>query len=201
MKPYGKVIIAGALLTAVCAAGAVSAGAAAKKGAALDRGRYLAVIAGCNDCHTAGYLLSEGNVPEKEWLTGDRLGWNGPWGTTYAPNLRLFMQDMSEEKWLKTARTVKLRPPMPWYALHRMTDQDLRPSTGLCAASARPASRPRNISLPVGRRKDRTSSSRNHRRNSGAQCGKPLGWMHETARLTRAVSCSGNFSRNRRAHR
>ena len=55
----------------------------------LLRERYLITIAGCNDCHTPNYPQSGGKTPEKEWLTGDALGWRGPWGTTYAPNLRL----------------------------------------------------------------------------------------------------------------
>ena len=50
--------------------------------ASLKRGRYIAQIAGCNDCHTPGYALSGGKVPEKAWLTGDSFGWRGPWGTT-----------------------------------------------------------------------------------------------------------------------
>src|SRR5882672_998171 len=48
-----------------------------------ERGSYLAVIAGCNDCHTPGYAESGGKVPESQWLTGTLLGWSGPWGTTY----------------------------------------------------------------------------------------------------------------------
>ena len=36
----------------------------------IARGRYIAKIAGCNDCHTAGYALSGGKVPEKDWLHG-----------------------------------------------------------------------------------------------------------------------------------
>ena len=47
----------------------------------IERGRYLSKIGGCNDCHTPGYLFSEGKVPEKLWLTGDRFGWRGPWET------------------------------------------------------------------------------------------------------------------------
>ena len=47
---------------------------------------------GCNDCHTAGYMQKDGQVPETEWLTGDSMGWQGPWGTTYAANLRLLFQ-------------------------------------------------------------------------------------------------------------
>lgn len=93
--------------------------------ALVERGRYLARIAGCNDCHTPGYPQSGGLVPESEWLLGDRLGWRGPWGTTYAGNLRLFADDISEEQWLNLARTAKYRPPMPWFALRDMTDEDV----------------------------------------------------------------------------
>lgn len=90
------------------------------------RGRYLVIIAGCNDCHTAGYADAAGKIPEKDWLTGDRIGWRGPWGTTYSANLRLHMQQISEEQWLTIARAAEFRPPMPWYILREMTDQDLR---------------------------------------------------------------------------
>ena len=92
----------------------------------LDRGRYLVKIAGCNDCHTPGYIQSAGKVEEKLWLTGDRLGWRGPWGTTYASNLRQYMQKITEEQWVKTAKTAQFRPPMPWFALNEMTAEDLR---------------------------------------------------------------------------
>jgi hypothetical protein len=33
---------------------------------------------------------------------------------------------MSEAEWVKTAKTLKTRPPMPWFNLHRMSDGDLR---------------------------------------------------------------------------
>jgi mono/diheme cytochrome c family protein len=92
----------------------------------VQRGRYLVKVAGCNDCHTAGYAMSGGKVPEAQWLMGDKLGWRGPWGTTYAVNLRLYMKGMTENGWVKTAKSMQARPPMPWFALHDMTDQDLR---------------------------------------------------------------------------
>ena len=114
---------------ALCAmALGASAGAADKKQAdpLRERGRYLTMIAGCNDCHTPGYGMSGGKVDEKQWLVGDSLGWRGPWGTTYAVNLRLYMRDMTEGEWVKRAKTMKTRPPMPWFALHDMTGQDLR---------------------------------------------------------------------------
>ena len=92
----------------------------------LERGRYLVQIAGCNDCHTPGYMPQAGKVDEKLWLTGDTTGWQGPWGTTYAPNLRLHMQLLTEDQWLQEARTRQMRPPMPWYQLRVMPDEDLR---------------------------------------------------------------------------
>ncbi len=92
----------------------------------VEQGRYLSMIAGCNDCHTPGYLLSEGKVAETLWLTGDRFGWRGPWGTTYAPNLRLFVQGMTEKQWVASARNLKTRPPMPWFNLNKMHIEDLR---------------------------------------------------------------------------
>ena len=92
----------------------------------IQRGKYLVKIAGCNDCHTAGYAAAGGKIPESQWLTGDKMGWRGPWGTTYPPNLRLYMRDMSEAKWIQRAKTVETRPPMPWFVLHDMTEQDLR---------------------------------------------------------------------------
>lgn len=92
----------------------------------VNRGRYLSMIAGCNDCHTPGYLLSEGKVPEKLWLTGDRFGWRGPWGTTYPVNLRILINSMTEDQWIKTARTLKARPPMPWFDVNIMKKEDLK---------------------------------------------------------------------------
>lgn len=91
-----------------------------------DRGRYLLKISGCNDCHTPGYAQSGGAVPEKDWLTGDSLGWRGPWGTTYPSNLRRYMQTISEEQWLARAKNRQYRPPMPWFALRDMSEDDLR---------------------------------------------------------------------------
>lgn len=105
--------------------GASKAGMASKE-AYLERGRYLVRVAGCNDCHTAGYAQAEGKVPEKAWLLGDRLGFRGPWGTTYPANLRMTMSKITESDWMKTAQTTKLRPPMPWFALRDMDKEDVR---------------------------------------------------------------------------
>jgi mono/diheme cytochrome c family protein len=93
--------------------------------ATLARGRYIEKTSGCNDCHTPGYLESSGATPEREWLTGAAIGFQGPWGTTYAQNLRRYVQTVSEDAWIARAHQ-PARPPMPWFNLAAMTDDDLR---------------------------------------------------------------------------
>ena len=118
--------IAAAVIAATLSFPAVAQTAKSKDADPGSRGRYLTVIGGCNDCHTEGYIQNAGKVPEKQWLTGSQLGWRGPWGTTYPSNLRLVLSRMTEDQWVKTAKTAQYRPPMPWFALHEMTEQDLR---------------------------------------------------------------------------
>jgi|YelNatPaOPRAMG01_1025707.scaffolds.fasta_scaffold37786_2 mono/diheme cytochrome c family protein len=91
----------------------------------LARGFYLLRISGCNDCHTPGYAESGGQTPQAQWLTGNSVGFRGPWGTTFPTNLRLYMRQLSEMQWLQRARQ-PMRPPMPWFALRDMSDADLR---------------------------------------------------------------------------
>jgi mono/diheme cytochrome c family protein len=123
---HASLFLAVALLMLVPSNATAAGRKASRSDDLLERGRYLVQIAGCNDCHTAGYLESDGQVPEDDWLQGDTLGWRGPWGTTYPPNLRLFMRDVSEDRWLAFVREAVMRPPMPWFNLRAMTDQDLR---------------------------------------------------------------------------
>lgn len=91
----------------------------------VERGKYLVKISGCNDCHTPEYLLSGGKTPQKLWLSGSSFGWKGPWGTTYAPNLRILVEGLTEKAWIEMAKNLKTRPPMPWYVLNEMKDEDL----------------------------------------------------------------------------
>jgi mono/diheme cytochrome c family protein len=92
----------------------------------IERGRHMAVVGGCNDCHSAGYAESEGQLPERAWLTGSPLGYRGFWGTTYATNLRLSLSKITEDEWVKYARTLETRPPMPWFNLNQWSEDDLR---------------------------------------------------------------------------
>ena len=90
-----------------------------------EAGRYLILAAGCNDCHTPGWMEADGHgIPEEQWLTGVPLGWQGPWGTTYARNLRLTAANLTESEWLERTRAGGL-PPMPWANLRAMDERDL----------------------------------------------------------------------------
>lgn len=120
-------------VSVICLTLVSSHGAAGEPGATaegkdplIERGRYITLVSGCNDCHTEGFIETNGQIPESEWLMGSRLGWSGPWGTTYASNLRLFYRDMTEAQWLEIARRLESRPPMPWFTLREMTDEDLK---------------------------------------------------------------------------
>ncbi len=122
LKPW-----ASTWLLTLALSGGLGLGSAAAQGEteqAVERGRYLVQASGCNDCHTAGYPEAAGQVDERLWLTGSPLGWRGPWGTTYASNLRQVVASLNEQQWLQHARAPR-RPPMPWFNLRTMSDADL----------------------------------------------------------------------------
>ncbi|MCP5472381.1 MAG: hypothetical protein R3E75_10625 [Steroidobacteraceae bacterium] len=114
------------------------------------RGQYMAQIGGCHDCHTEGYSESAGKVPRERWLTGREVGFRGPWGVSYPSNLRLVAQKLTEEQWMVRARAPQ-RPPMPWFNLRDMTDDDLR-SIYLFLRSLGPSGSPAPDGLPPGAR-------------------------------------------------
>ena len=111
-------------------------------------GKYLIQVGGCNECHTPGAM--EGKLPaESEWLTGNPLGFKGPWGTTYAPNLRLKIQPYTEDLFIKTMKIRDAKPPMPWSALHAMSNEDLGAMWSYIR-SLGPAGQPMPDALPPG---------------------------------------------------
>jgi mono/diheme cytochrome c family protein len=118
--------------------------------ALVARGRYLVQIAGCNDCHTPGYMQAAGKVDEKLWLTGETLGWRGPWGTSYATNLRLFVSNMSQAQWLQHMATMRPRPPMPWFNVQAMSQAD-RKAIYVYLKALGPAGQPAPGWVPPGK--------------------------------------------------
>ena len=114
-----------AILAAFIAALVPASLAAQDAERSVERGRYLVTITGCNDCHTDGYADAKGDVPETDWLMGSPVGFRGPWGTSYAINLRIGMSRLSDDNWLRIARRNSAWPPMPWYNMQKMSDADL----------------------------------------------------------------------------
>ncbi len=112
MLGIGRVLVPVVLVMAAAVAHAETPPTSSSPPATLlERGRYLVKIAGCNDCHTPRYAESGGAVAEAEWLTGDSLGWRGPWGTTYAINLRLsWARCPSRNGWLPPAPSAPVHP-------------------------------------------------------------------------------------------
>ena len=94
--------------------------------AEIRRGLYMTVSGHCNNCHTTGYAAKQGNMPEKEWLLGNPVGYRTDGGTTYASNLRLTVQNFTETDWVKYAKNARMLPPMPWWTLHDTSEEDLR---------------------------------------------------------------------------
>lgn len=106
---------------------AVSVGTAEAGDVSVKRGEQVSITAGCHDCHTAGYGESGGKIDPAAALKGTPLGWQGPWGTTYAANLRLVAKDKgSEDAFVQYAKTFQAKPPMPFFNVHAMDESDIR---------------------------------------------------------------------------
>ncbi len=107
-----------------------SAGAASK--AKIARGEYLVTIMGCGDCHTPGTFYGDPDFSRK--LSGSEIGWQGPWGVSYARNLTPDLETgigyWKEQDIVNAIRTGQrpdgsvLLPPMPWPSFSRLTDAD-----------------------------------------------------------------------------
>lgn len=94
--------------------------------ATIEQGRYLVMIMGCNDCHTSDAIGSRNYGPEEDWLVGGVRGFSGPYGTVYPANLRLLINSISEEEWVKLAQEMRQNSPMAWTKLPSLTSQDLK---------------------------------------------------------------------------
>jgi mono/diheme cytochrome c family protein len=92
----------------------------------IDRGRKVIQIMGCNSCHTPDYMIQRSSIPEEDWLVGSTLGFRGPYGTAYPTNLRLLLNNMTEDEWLVLAKQMRNNSPMAWIMLSTTVDQDLQ---------------------------------------------------------------------------
>ena len=114
-------------LTTLAIAGVMlSLGGAAAQDVSVEFGEHISIIGGCHDCHSAGYNESGGKIDPNAALMGNPVGFEGPWGTTFAKNLRLSLKELSEDDWVAYAKTFQTMPPMPWYNVHALTEVEMR---------------------------------------------------------------------------
>jgi hypothetical protein len=130
IQPVPLLALAATLALAACQApptpAAVAVAPGLTKSELVARGDYLVRIAGCNDCHTPGYMDNQGNVDRAQWLIGNTMGFSGPWGTTFPANLRMKAADKDEAAWLAYTGDLHVRPMMPDFAVRAMTEDDRR---------------------------------------------------------------------------
>ena len=107
------------------AAGLCTAAAAADT-PSVEFGKHISIVGGCHDCHTVGYNESGGKIDPDKALKGNPVGFEGPWGTNFAKNLRLTVAKMSEDDWVNFAKTFTVGPPMPWFNVHELTEVESR---------------------------------------------------------------------------
>lgn len=127
------IVAAGLSLGAGTMKGGTKAEPAAAKGL-VERGRYLAITMGCNDCHTPGTLY--GGPDFKRELSGSDVGWRGPWGVSFARNLtpdhETGLGSWTADEIANALRSgvrkdgTVLLPPMPWPNTAQMSEADLR---------------------------------------------------------------------------
>ena len=97
-----------------------------QEAAAIERGRQVVKTLGCNFCHTPDFMVKRSTIPEDDWLVGSSVGFFSPSGTTYPTNLRLLLNNMTENEWLVLARQMRQDSPMSWIMLPDTAEQDLR---------------------------------------------------------------------------
>lgn len=116
----------------------------------IERGKYLVGFGGCNDCHTPGWRESDGTIPTAQWMTGSKIGYRGPWGTSYAANVRLEFAQISEKDWLFMVRTRGGHWPMVWHDLRALNTGDQR-AIYRFVRSLGPRGNPAPADVPPGR--------------------------------------------------
>lgn len=130
-----RMAVTGIVLSASSAVAAAPAETHAQaKPELVARGEYLATITGCGDCHTPGTFYGAPDMSRK--LSGSELGWQGPWGVSYARNLtpdkETGIGSWTDEQIITAVRQGRrpdgtpVLPPMPWPDFAAMNDDDVK---------------------------------------------------------------------------
>jgi mono/diheme cytochrome c family protein len=98
----------------------------------VQRGAYLVTVTGCHDCHTPGTFYGTPDMSRQ--LSGSELGWQGPWGVSYARNLTpdatTGLGNWTDEEILNALQKgvrkdgSPMAPPMPWPDFAHLTHSD-----------------------------------------------------------------------------
>jgi mono/diheme cytochrome c family protein len=110
------------LLLAVVSTGAFAQDAEVS----VAKGERIARIGGCHDCHSAGYIEANGVLDAATALRGNPVGYRGPWGTTYAANLRIEAAERTEDEFVSYISTLETKPPMPWFNMPYFDESEIR---------------------------------------------------------------------------
>ena len=99
----------------------------------VQRGEYLAIVAGCHDCHTPGALFGAPDFSRS--LSGSEVGWQGPWGVSYGKNLTpdsaTGLGAWTDDEIIRALQSgvrkngAPVAPPMPWPNYARFTREDV----------------------------------------------------------------------------
>jgi mono/diheme cytochrome c family protein len=116
------------LRTTLAVLALLSAGTAYAQDAEVSvaKGERISRIGGCHDCHSVGFNESGGTIDPATALKGNPVGFQGPWGTTYAPNLRLEAAEHTEDEFVAYIAALETKPPMPWFNLHYLDESEVR---------------------------------------------------------------------------
>jgi mono/diheme cytochrome c family protein len=131
----GETIMLRILLTLAVTAGtfAITSDRAAAQNAQVDRGKYLAAIGGCTDCHTPGHFLGKPDMAR--FLGGSDVAFEIPGlGTFVGPNLtpdkETGLGNWTGDQIVTAVTTGKrpdgrmLAPVMPYMGLQALTRDD-----------------------------------------------------------------------------
>jgi mono/diheme cytochrome c family protein len=102
--------------------------------AAVARGKYLATIGGCQDCHTPGHFLGKPDMAR--FLGGSEVGFDIPglgtfYGSNLTPDKATGLGNWSDAQVVTALQTGvrpdgrMLAPIMPWRALAVLTKSDV----------------------------------------------------------------------------
>jgi mono/diheme cytochrome c family protein len=124
---------AGIVLAAIVAAAAALPAPVRAADPQIERGKYLATMGGCNDCHTPGYFFGKPDMAQ--FLGGSDVAFEIPGlgafvGANITPDVDTGIGSWSTEQIVAALQTGQrpdgrmLAPIMPWHALAYLTKSD-----------------------------------------------------------------------------